>query len=93
MKKNYTNQPSKTNWQKVDQLNDETINYIDIPEVTEEFFKLAFIRKPTAKKMISLRLDQDLITFFKSLDKHYQTKINQVLTAYKLAYEKTVRHI
>ena len=93
MKKDYTKKTSNTDWNKVDKLTNETIDYSDIPEVTEEFFKLAFIRTPTTKKMISLRVDQDLIDFFKHLDKHYQTKIHQVLRAYKTAYERVVHHI
>ena len=50
--------------------------------------KIAFIRKPIHKKPVTLRLDDDLIGFFKQTSKKYQTKINDVLRAYKMAYEK-----
>jgi uncharacterized protein (DUF4415 family) len=50
--------------------------------------KIAFIRQPIHKKPVTLRLDDDIIEFFKRTNKKYQTKINDVLRAYKLAYEK-----
>jgi len=50
--------------------------------MTEEFFKIAFIRKPMHKKPVSSRLDKDIIDFFKRTNKKYQTKINDVLTPY-----------
>lgn len=80
---------SKTNWTKIDAMSDDDIDYSDSPELTEEFFKIAFIRKPTHKKPVSLRLDEDIVEFFKKINKQYQTKINDVLRAYKIAYEKT----
>ncbi|MDQ5920413.1 MAG: hypothetical protein QG673_469 [Pseudomonadota bacterium] len=80
---------SKTDWTKIDAMSDDDIDYSDSPELTEEFFKIAFIRKPTHKKPVSLRLDEDIVEFFKKINKQYQTKINDVLRAYKIAYEKT----
>ncbi|MCC2624372.1 MAG: 3-oxoacyl-ACP synthase [Burkholderiales bacterium] len=79
----------KIDWDKVDAIPEDSYNYDEAPELTEEFLKIAFIRKPTQKKPVSLRLDDDIIDFFKRTNEHYQTKINDVLRAYKLAYEKT----
>ena len=56
---------SKTDWTKIDAMSDDDIDYSDSPELTEEFFKIAFIRKPTHKKPVSLRLDEDIVEFFK----------------------------
>ncbi|HPH03560.1 MAG TPA: BrnA antitoxin family protein [Spirochaetota bacterium] len=39
------------------------------------------------KKTISIRIDEDILDWFKSLGR-YQTKINRVLRLYKEAYEK-----
>jgi uncharacterized protein (DUF4415 family) len=80
--------PTKTDWDKIDAMTDDEIDYSDSPELSEEFFKIAFIRKPIHKKAISLRLDDDIIEFFKQHSDKYQTKINDVLRAYKLAFEK-----
>jgi len=78
----------KINWRKVDAIAEKNYDYDEAPELTEEFLKIAFTRKPTHKKPVSLRLDDDIITFFKKTNKQYQTKINEVLRAYKTAYEK-----
>jgi|688.fasta_scaffold739646_2 uncharacterized protein (DUF4415 family) len=78
---------SKTNWEFVDNLKDEDIDYEDHPEVTEEFFKIMQAREPN-KKGVFIKLDTELISFFKNHSKHYQTKINDVLRAYKHAFEK-----
>ena len=44
-------------------------------------------REPN-KQAIHIRLDSDIINFFKTHSKHYQTKINGVLRAYILAFER-----
>ena len=87
--KNKTKSTKKINWNKVDAISEDTYNYDDAPELTEEFLKIAFIRKPLHKKPVSIRLDEDIIEFFKKINRQYQTKINDVLRAYKIAYEKT----
>ena len=35
------------------------------------------------KKQVTLRIDNDVLDFFKKMGKGYQTKINQVLREYK----------
>lgn len=83
-----TKSTKKINWGKVDAIPQNNYNYDDAPELTEEFLKTAFVRKVTHKKPVSLRLDEDIVDFFKKINKRYQTKINDVLRAYKIAYEK-----
>jgi len=40
---------------------------------------------PKAKKSISLRVDPDVLSYFKSMGKGYQTRMNAVLRAYMKA--------
>lgn len=80
---------TKTNWDKIDAMTDDELDYSDSPELTEEMMRIAFTRKPIHKKAVSLRLDDDIIEFFKKHSDKYQTKINDVLRAYKLAVEKS----
>lgn len=61
---------------------DEDIDYTDIPPLDEEFFKRATIRMPKRKQAISLRLDPEVIQYFKRQGKGYQTRMNAVLKAY-----------
>lgn len=84
-----SNKPiKKIDWDKVDAIPESSYDYEEAPELTDEMMKIAFIRQPIHKKPVTLRLDDDIIEFFKRTNKKYQTKINDVLRAYKLAYEK-----
>ena len=44
---------------------------------------------PHAKKLISLRIDEDVIEFFKHTGTRYQTRINAVLRSYVAAHQNT----
>lgn len=79
---------NKIDWEKVDAIPEDSYDYDEAPELTEEMMRIAFVRKPIHKKAVSLRIDEDIIEFFKKHSDKYQTKINDVLRAYKLAFEK-----
>ena len=72
------NKPSRTNWARVDSIPDEEIDYTDNPKLGEDFFAEA-VRWPGPKQQITLRLDPDVLAFFKAQGKGYQTTINAVL--------------
>jgi uncharacterized protein (DUF4415 family) len=44
---------------------------------------------PHAKKLISLRIDEDVIAFFKHTGTRYQTRINAVLRSYVSSQQHT----
>jgi uncharacterized protein (DUF4415 family) len=75
------NKPSRTNWARVDSMPDEEIDYTDNPKLGEDFFAEA-VRWPGPKQQITLRLDPDVLAFFKAQGKGYQTIINAVLRKY-----------
>jgi len=64
---------------------DGDIDTSDIPELDELFFADAEIRMPQHKEPVTLRLDHDLIEWYKSFGKGYQTRINAVLRLYMTA--------
>ncbi|WP_375554629.1 BrnA antitoxin family protein [Roseovarius mucosus] len=43
---------------------------------------------PESKKLISLRIDADIVEFFRNQGKGYQTRMNAVLRAYMEAVAK-----
>ena len=90
MKKNDITRQSETDWVRIRNMKDEDIDFSDIPPLTDEFFARAIIRKglkPVRRKdQLTLRIDQDVITFFKDQGRGYQTKINQLLRAYMEAH-------
>ncbi|WP_417490392.1 BrnA antitoxin family protein [Maricaulis sp.] len=67
---------------------DEDIDYSDIPELDEAWFAKAELRMPVTKEQVTLRLDVDILRFFKAQGKGYQTRINSVLRAYVDAMKK-----
>jgi uncharacterized protein (DUF4415 family) len=52
------------------------------PEVDTAWFKSARVVMPEPKQPVSLRLDRDVMEWFKRQGKGYQTRINAVLRAY-----------
>lgn len=73
---------SKTDWEKVDSVSDSKIDYSEIPELDEQFWKNATLVLPENKTKVTIRLDNDVVAWFKSQGKGYQTKINAVLKSY-----------
>jgi uncharacterized protein (DUF4415 family) len=53
-----------------------------VPSLDESFWEKAQIGSPLKKRLISLRLDADVIDWFKAQGTSYQTRMNQVLRTY-----------
>ncbi|HLB02934.1 MAG TPA: BrnA antitoxin family protein [Nitrospiria bacterium] len=73
---------SRTDWARVDALREQEIDYTEIPELGDEFFKSAVLRMPEPKALVTLRLDRDVLEWFKKQGPRYQTRINALLRAY-----------
>ena len=86
MKPPATSNISRTDWKRVDALEDEQIDLSDSPEVTPEMFARAVVRQGLVpvmtKEQVTLRIDADVLEWFRSRGKGYQTQINQLLRAY-----------
>jgi len=61
---------------------DAEIDYSDAPATDEQFWKDAKIVYPSKKKSLTIRLDSDVLDWFKAQGKGYQTMINAVLKSY-----------
>ena len=72
---------SKTNWDLLAKMEDQDIDTSDIPELGDDFFQNAELRVPV-KKPVTIRLDADVLEWFKAGGKGYQTRINQLLRKY-----------
>jgi uncharacterized protein (DUF4415 family) len=69
-------------------MTDKDIDYSDIPELDESFFKKETINLPQKKDSITLRIDHDVLEFFKNQGRGYQTLMNAVLKTYASAKKK-----
>jgi uncharacterized protein (DUF4415 family) len=68
---------------KLAQRPDSEIDFSDIPELTEKFWRNA-VRNPfyrPVKKHLTLRLDADVIAWLRRQGKGYQTRANALLRA------------
>lgn len=77
---------SKTNWECLAKSNDVDIDTSDIPELGEDFFRRPELRVPL-KQAVTIRLDADVLEWFKGQGAGYQIRINQLLRQYMLAQQ------
>jgi len=75
------NKTSKTDWKRLAEMDDEAIDTSDIAELDDDFFQKAELRVP-AKQPVTLRIDEDVLVWFKAQGKGYQTRINKLLRQY-----------
>jgi len=83
---------SRTDWERIDAMRDEDIDYSDIPKQGPDFFKHAILW-PGPKKQITLRLDPDVLAFFRNHGRGYQSTMNAVLRKYMEARKAEVPNI
>ena len=78
--------PRKTDWSRFDAMTDEDIAKAvaedpDAAPLDIDWSK-AKVYFPRAKQATSLRIDPDVLAFFRATGKGYQTRMNGVLRAY-----------
>lgn len=72
---------SKTDWKRLSEMSDKDIDTSDIPELDDTFFQNAELKVPS-KQPVTLRIDSDVLLWFKAQGQGYQTRINKLLRAY-----------
>jgi len=75
---------------KLNTVEDKNIDYSEIPELNEDFWANAVIEYPEKKKPVTLRLDADVLEWFKSTGKGYQTRINAILRSFYEGHKRNV---
>ena len=70
---------SKKRLKELEAIKGKDIDYSDIPELDENFWKRAELRMPQPKKGVYIRLDGDVLDWLKSKGKGYQTRMNAML--------------
>lgn len=79
--------PDDTDWQRVDAPTDAEVHAAaladpDAKPTTPEFWDDARIVHPAPKESITIRVDRDVVDWFRSEGRGYQTRINAVLRAF-----------
>ena len=82
---------SGTDWSRLQRRSAATIRKgiaadPDARATDEQFWKTAKVVLPTPKEIVTMRLDADLLRWFRQ-HRGYQTRINAILRAYMQAHE------
>jgi len=71
-----------------DAIREEDIDYSDIPELDADFWATAEIKTPVTKPVVTMRVDEETIDYFKGNDpKGYTARMAAVLRAYVEAHQ------
>jgi uncharacterized protein (DUF4415 family) len=83
---------SEEQMQALRDLRDEDIDYSDIPPLpTTGWRRVSELIPEGNKQQITLRLDADVIQFFRGTGRRYQSRINAALREYVNAQKKAVQ--
>ena len=63
-------------------MKDKDIDYSDIPELDDRFWREAELVEPDKTQPLTIRVKTSVLDHFKASGKGYQTRINAVLEAY-----------
>ena len=87
------NPPQLTAKQKarLERMSDEDIDYSDIPsQAGKKWTRPGALISAENKQQLTLRLDADVLRFFKKTGTRYQSRINAVLREYMSAHKAAV---
>ncbi len=73
---------SKERLKEIAAIKDDDIDFSEIPELNDDWFREAQFVTPESSKAVSLRIDREVLTWFKGRGKGYQSLMNAVLKAY-----------
>ena len=85
------NKPSETNWDRVDALDDRTIDTSDVPPLPESFFTRGRLRVPPSPVALTLNVDSDVIRWFKAQGDTWEQRMNAALRLYVEVHEASKR--
>ncbi len=78
---------------KLAELKDEDIDYSDIPELDDDFWKNAQIVEPDLTQPITLRVKSSVLKYFQANGKKgYQSRMNAVLESYVKAQQTQAKN-
>jgi uncharacterized protein (DUF4415 family) len=68
--------------EELENIPESVIDTSDIPELDANFWEKAKLVTPLTKQAISLKVDSDVLDWFKNQGKGYQSLMNAVLRSY-----------
>lgn len=82
----------RTDYERFASMTDADIDFSQLPEITPEMFARGVARRNfkiiPRKTQLTLRIDSDVIDWYKKQGRGYQTKINALLRAYMQEHQR-----
>ena len=69
-------------------VKDQDIDFSDIPELDDKFWRNAELVEPDRTEQITLRVKRSVLAYFRASGKGYQSRMNRVLESYVRAQGK-----
>ena len=69
-------------------VKDQDIDFSDIPELDDEFWRNAELVEPDRTEQITLRVKRSVLAYFRASGEGYQSRMNDVLESYVRAQGK-----
>ena len=73
---------SGTDWQALEAMADEEIDYSDIPPLADTFFERARLWQPRKQVAVTMRLDSDVLEWFQAQDRDWEKCTRTALRLY-----------
>jgi uncharacterized protein (DUF4415 family) len=75
MRQTNTARESRTDWQRLAALPDDRVDTSEIAEFDGAFFREAKLRLPKGRQLVSIRVDADVMDWFRQQGKGYLSRI------------------
>ena len=83
-----TNKHSRTDWQKLEAMTDEEIDYSDIPPLDDNFFARATLRLPHQPQVtVTMQVDRDVFAWFNAQGDGWERRVRAALRIYVEAHK------
>jgi uncharacterized protein (DUF4415 family) len=94
MKKKATLKKLGSDWTRLSSMENDEVDTSEIPEISPEQFAQAIVRrelKPAETKVqLTIRIDKDVLEWYRKRGRGYQARINSLLRAYMEAHRQEV---
>ena len=83
------NKHSGTDWQKLETMTDDEIDYADIPPLGEDFFNRAMVRRPEQPQVVvTLQVDPAVFAWFDAQEDGWERRMRAALRIYVEAHKE-----
>ena len=89
MNANDMNKSTKTNLARIDAMTDDEIDTAEIPALTDEFFATAKWRVPKSMVQVTVKVEPEILEWFKAQGEHYERDLAAALRLYAYAHQSS----